>query len=201
VRLCLSLSLDILDADRDRLLDFFESERLRDLFFDSDLLLDFFSDKDERLRDLLLDIERSLLLDREADFLHLEGDLDMLVRFDSTEEDLDRDERCCCFPFSLGDNFFAREIDLEADRRPGDIDDFLSLDGDLEDFALPVTDGDLVHDLDADLEYNLPFFGDFEHRSDLASEVFGNGGGDSLGERNFINALSSLDIVAGIMGE
>lgn len=156
VRLRFSLSLDVLDADRERLLDFLDSERLRDLFCDSDLLLEFF-DTEERLRDLLFDNDRFLLLDREADFLHLEGDLDALVRFDSVEEDLDRDER---FVLVLGDDFFVLETDLEIDRRrSGEADfmprerdrDFLSPNGDLEDLAL-FTDGDLVHDLDADLE-------------------------------------------------
>lgn len=163
------MSRDILDADRERLLDFFDSEQLRDLFFDSDLLLDFF-DREERLHDLLFDNDRFLLLDRETDFLHLESDLDTLERFDSTEEDLDRGERCC-FVFAFGDDFFALEADLEVDRRPGDADDFLprerdrdflSPDGDLEDLTLSTTDGDLVHDLDADLEYDLLFFGDLE---------------------------------------
>jgi len=163
------LSLEILDTDRERLLDFFDSERLCDLFFDSDLLLDFF-DKEERLRDLLFDNDRFLLLDREADFLHLEGDLDALERFDSAEDrDLDRGE-CCCFVLVLGDDFFALEADLEVDRCSGDADflprewdrDFLSPDGDLEDLTLSTTDGDLVHDLDADLEYDLLFFGDLE---------------------------------------
>lgn len=167
VRLRFSLSLDVLDADRERLLDFLDSERLRDLFCDSDLLLEFF-DRDERLRDLLFDNDRFLLLDREADFLHLEGDLDALVRFDSVDDDLDRDER---FVLVLGDNFFVLEADLEVDRRrsgegdflPRERDrDFLSPNGDLEDLALFATDGDLVHDLDADLEYDLLFFGDLE---------------------------------------
>lgn len=167
VRLRFSLSLDVLDADRERLLDFLDSERLRDLFCDSDLLLEFF-DRDERLRDLLFDNDRFLLLDREADFLHLEGDLDTLVRFDSVEEDLERDER---FVLALGDDFFVLEADLEVDRRrSGETDflprerdrDFLSPNGDLEDLALFATDGDLVHDLDADLEYDLLFFGDLE---------------------------------------
>ena len=167
VRLRFSLSLDVLDADRERLLDFLDSERLRDLFCDSDLLLEFF-DRDERLRDLLFDNDRFLLLDREADFLHLEGDLDTLVRFDSVEEDLERDER---FVLALGDDFFVLEADLEVDRRrSGEADflprerdrDFLSPNGDLEDLALFATDGDLVHDLDADLEYDLLFFGDLE---------------------------------------
>lgn len=202
----LSLSLDILDADRERLLDFFDSERLCDLFFDSDLLLDFF-DRKERLRDLLFDNDRFLLLDRETDFLHLEGDLDALERFDSTEEDLDRGERCC-FVLILGDDFFALEADLEVDRRAGDADflprerdrDFLSPDGDLEDLTLSATDGDLVHDLDADLEYDLLFFGDLERRFNLANETFSKGGGDSLGERSFIVVLSSLDIII-VIGE
>lgn len=198
------MSLDILDADRERLLDFFDSERLCDLFFDNDLLLDFF-DKEERLRERLFDDERFLLLDRDADFLHLEGDRDALERFDSAEEDLDRDER---FVFILGDNFFALEADREVDRRSGDIEDFLprerdrdflSPDGDLEDLALSTRDGDLVQDLDADLEYDLLFFGDLECRFNLASEVFNKGGGDSLGERSFIITLSSLDIT--IVGE
>lgn len=167
VRLRFSLSLDVLDADRERLLDFLDSERLCDLFCDSDLLLEFF-DRDDRLRDLLFDNDRFLLLDREADFLHLEGDLDTLVRFDSVEDDLDRDER---FVLTLGDNFFVLEADLEVDRRrSGEADflprerdrDFLSPNGDLEDLALFATDGDLVHDLDADLEYDLLFFGDLE---------------------------------------
>lgn len=206
MRLRLSLSLDALDADRERVLDFFDSERLRDLFFDSDLLLDFF-DREERLRDLLFDNDRFLLLERETDFLQRECDLDALERFDSTEEDLDRDERCC-FAFALGDVLFVREADLDADRRLGDIDDFLpreqdrdflSRDGDLEDLALPATDtGDLVHDRDAgDLEYDLFFFGDLERRLDLLNETFGNGGGDSLGERSFVITLSSRDIIAG----
>lgn len=200
------MSLDILDADRERLLDFFDNERLCDLFFDSDLLLDFF-DKEERLRDLLFDNDRFLLLDREADFLHLESDLEALERFDSAEEDLDRGERCC-FALVLGDNFFALEADLEVDRRPGDADflprererDFLSLDGDLEDLTLSATDGDLVHDLDADLEYDLLFFGDLERRFNLANEMFIKGGGDSLGERSFIIVLSSLEIMI-VIGE
>lgn len=201
------MSLDILDADRERLLDFFDSERLRDLFFDSDLLLDFF-DREERLRDLLFDNDRFLLLDREADFLHLESDLEALERFDSAEEDLDRGERCC-FARALGDNFFALEADLEVDRRPGDADDFLprerdrdflSPDGDLEDLTLSTTDGDLVHDLDADLEYDLLFFGDLERRFNLVNEMFSKGGGDSLGERSFIIVLSSLDIMI-VVGE
>lgn len=199
-----SLSLDILDVDRERLLDFFDSEQLRDLFFDSDLLLDFF-DREERLRDLLFDNDRFLLLDREADFLHLEGDLVALERFDSTEEDLDRGERCC-FVLVFGDDFFVLEADLEIDRRPGDADflprerdrDFLSPDGDLEDLTLSTTDGDLVHDLDADLEYDLVFFGDLdERRFNLVNEIFSEGGGDSLGERSFIIMLSSLDIATG----
>jgi len=198
----LSLSLDILDADRERLLDFFDSDRLCDLFFDNDLLLDFF-DREERLRDLF-DNDRFLLLDREADFLHLESDLDALERFDSTEEDLDRGERCC-FVLDFGDDFFALEADLEVDRRPGDVDnflprerdrDFLSPDGDLEDLTLSTTDGDLVHDLDADLEYDLLFFGDLERRFNLANEIFSNGG-DSLGERSFIIMVSSLGIAVG----
>lgn len=167
VRLRFSLSLDVLDADRERLLDFLDSERLRDLFCDGDLLLEFF-DREERLRDLLFDNDRFLLLERETDFLHLEGDLDALVRFDSVEEDLDRDER---FVLALGDDFFVLETDLEVDRRrSGEADflprerdrDFLSPNGDLEDLALFTTDGDLVHDLDADLEYDLLFFGDLE---------------------------------------
>lgn len=201
VRLRFSLSLDVLDADRERLLDFLDSERLRDLFCDSDLLLEFF-DREERLRDLLFDNDRFLLLDREADFLLLEGDLDALVRFDSVEEDLDRDER---FVLALGDDFFVLETDLEVDRRrSGEVDflprerdrDFLSPNGDLEDLALfTTTDGDLVHDLDADLEYDLLFFGDLERRFDLASKALGKGGGDSLGERNFIVVFSSLDII------
>lgn len=193
--------MDILDADRERLLDFFNSEQLRDLFFDSDLLLDFF-DREERLHDLLFDNDRFLLLEREADFLHLESDLDALERFDSTEEDLDRGERCC-FVLVFGDDFFALEADLEVDRRPGDVDDFLpreqdrdflSPDGDLEDLTLFTTDGDLVHDLDADLEYDLLFFGDLERWFNLANETFSKGGGDSLGECSFIIMLSSLDI-------
>lgn len=164
------MSLDVLDTDRERLFDFFDNERLRDLFFDGDLLLDFF-DKEERLRDLLFDDDRFLLRDREADFLDLEGDLDMLERFDSAEEDLDRDKRCCFVFNALGDDLFVRETDLDADRRPGDVDNFLSRerdrdslspDGDLEDLALSATDGDLVHDLDADFEYDLLFFGDLE---------------------------------------
>lgn len=166
-RLRLSLSLDALDAERDRLLDFLDSERLCDLFFDSDLLLDFF-DSEERLRDLPFDDDRFLLLDREADFLQRESDLDALERFDSAEEDLDRER--CCFVLVLGEVLFVRETDLDADRRLGDADDFLprerdllSRDGDLEDLALSVTDtGDLVHDRDADLEYDLFFFGDLE---------------------------------------
>lgn len=168
VRLRFSLSLDVLDADRERLLDFLDSERLRDLFCDSDLLLEFF-DREERLRDLLFDKDRFLLLDREMDFLPLDGDLDALVRFDSVEEDLERDER---FVRAFGDDFFVLETDLEVDRasrRSGEADflprerdrDFLSPNGDLEDLAL-FTDGDLVHDLDADLEYDLLFFGDLE---------------------------------------
>lgn len=168
VRLRFSLSLDVLDADRERLLDFLDNERLRDLFCDSDLLLEFF-EREERLRDLLFDNDRFLLLDREADFLPLEGDLDALVRFDSVEEDLERDER---FVLAFGDDFFVLETDLEVDRasrRSGEADflprerdrDFLSPNGDLEDLAL-FTDGDLVHDLDADLEYDLLFFGDLE---------------------------------------
>lgn len=162
------MSLDVLDADRERLLDFLDSERLRDLFCDSDLLLEFF-DREERLRDLLFDKDRFLLLDREMDFLPLDGDLDALVRFDSVEEDLERDER---FVRAFGDDFFVLETDLEVDRasrRSGEADflprerdrDFLSPNGDLEDLAL-FTDGDLVHDLDADLEYDLLFFGDLE---------------------------------------
>lgn len=199
------MSLETLDADRDRLLDFFDSERLCDLFFDSDLLLDFF-DTEERLRDLLFDNDRFLLLDREGDFLHLESDLDALERFDSAEVDLDRGERCC-FVLVLGDDFF--EADLEVDRCPGDADDFLprerdrdflSPDGDLEDLTLSTTDGDLVPDLDADLEYDLPFFGDLERRFNLANEMFSKGGGDSLGERSFIIVLSSLDIIV-VVGE
>lgn len=201
------MSLEILDADRERLLDFFDSERLRDLFLDSDLLLDFF-DREERLRDLLFDNDRFLLLDREADFLHLEGDLDALERFDSAEEDLDRDERCC-FVLTLGDNFFALEADLEVDRCPGDADDFLprerdrdflSPDGDLEDLTLSTTDGDLVHDLDADLEYDLLFFGDLERRFNRVNEMLDSkGGGDSLGERSFIIVL--LSSLVNMVGE
>lgn len=191
-------------------MDFFERERLRD-FFDKDLLLDFFDI--ERLRDRLFDndlcllSERNLLVgDCDADFLAVvvhEGDRDTVERFDS-EEDLDRDDR---FVLILGDVFFPREADLE--RRlsdSGDADDFLPRerdrdflsrgDGDLEDL-LP-NDGDLVHDLDADLEYDLfSLSTDLERRFDLsASEVLGNGGGDSLGERNFIIA-SSRNIVVG----
>lgn len=168
VRLRFSLSLDVLDADRERLLDFLDNERLRDLFCDSDLLLEFL-EREERLRDLLFDNDRFLLLDREADFLPLEGDLDALVRLDSVEEDLERGER---FVLAFGDDFFVLETDLEVDRasrRSGEADflprerdrDFLSPNGDLEDLAL-FTDGDLVHDLDADLEYDLLFFGDLE---------------------------------------
>lgn len=41
------------------------------------------------------------------------------------------------------------------------------------------------------------FFGDLERWFDLAREAFGKGGGDSLGERSFIVALSSLDIIVG----
>lgn len=200
------MSLDALDADRERLLDFFDSERLCDLFFDSDLLRDFF-DREERLRDLLFDDDRFLLLDRVADFLQRESDLDALERFDSAEEDLDRDERCC-FALALGDVLFAREADLDVDRRLGDADDFLprdrdrdflSRDGDMEDLALPATDtGDFVHDRDADLEYDLFFFtGDLERRLDLASETLGNNGGDSLGERSFVIMLSSRNIITG----
>lgn len=208
VWLRLSFSLDILDADLERLLDFFDRERLRD-FFDGDPLLDFFGDR-ERLRDCRFDDDLCLLSERnlavgerDADFLAIvvhEGDRDSVERFDS-EEDLDRDVH---FVLVLGD-FFIWEADL--DDRLGDAGDFLSRerdrdflscdgDGDLEDL-LP-NDGDLVHDLDADLEYDLfPLSADLERWSgDFKKTRSNKGGGDSLGERSFIIA-SSRDEVAG----
>lgn len=194
-------------------MDFLDSERLRD-FFDSDLLLDFFDRErlcDRRFDDdLCLLSERNLAVgEREADFLTTavqEGERDTVERFD-IEEDLDRDER---FVLVFGD-FFTRESDLED--RLGDAGDFLPRerdrdflscgDGDLEDL-LP-NDGDLVHDLDADLEsydlYDLsPLSADLERRFDLTGSEMLNGGGDSLGERSFIIA-SSRDIADGAVGE
>lgn len=215
VRLRLSFSLDVLDADLERLLDFFDKERLRD-FFDRDLLRDFFDkERDRRFEDdlCLLSARNLVAGEREADFLaHVsEGDRDSVERFDS-EEDLDRDER---FVRAFGDDFFVRDADLDDRRLIGDADflprerdrDFLSRgDGDLEDF-LP-NDGDLVHDLDADLEYDtFSLLADRERRFDLVSEVPGNGGGDSLGERSFIIVSSRevfvicANIVVAVVGE
>lgn len=167
--LLFSLSRDTLDNDRerlldflesDRLLDFFDNERLRD-FFDKDLLLDFFE------RDRLLDPfdnDLVLLLDFsgewDEDFFERDGDLDK-ERFDSEEDldllnlfdltgdlgdflDLDGDVEDLC----LGDADFLL---LETER------DFLSVEmdlecrrGDLED--LFSNDTDLVYDLEGDLE-------------------------------------------------
>lgn len=210
VRLRLSFSLDALDADLERLLDFFDKERLRD-FFDNDLLRDFFDREQLRERrfedDLCLLPVRNLVAgEREVDFLaHVgEGDRDSVERFDS-EEDLDRDER---FVRAFGDDFFVRDADLDDRRLIGDADflprerdrDFLSLgDGDLEDL-LP-NDGDLVHDLDDDLEYMFSLLADRERRFDFTREVPGNGGGDSLGERSFIivSSREMLDVCANIV--
>lgn len=204
MRLRLSFSLDALDADLERLLDFFDKERLRD-FFDRDLLRDFFDKEQLRDRrfedDLCLPASWNLATgEREADFLAAvgEGDRDSVERFDS-EEDLDRDER---FVRTFGDDFFVRDADLDDRRLIGDADflpcerdlsRFLSRgDGDLEDL-LP-NDGDLVHDLDADLEYDMfSLLVEREHRFDLARDVPGNGG-DSLGERSFI-IVSSREIL------
>lgn len=164
LRLLLSFSRDIREADldlvrdffdSDRLLDFFESERLRD-FFDSDLLLDFFDT--ERLLDRL-DIERVLLLDRDfsgecdGDFFDRDGDLEVEC-FDS-EEDRDLEDRVGL----IGDfeDFFAFGFSGDTERTClGDVDflllewerDFLSLDCDLGDRCL----GDLEDLLSIDVD-------------------------------------------------
>lgn len=193
--------------DNERLLDFLDNDRLRD-FFDRDLLLDFF-DK-ERLLDrfdsdlvLLLDLDFSGECDR--DFFERDGDLDAEC-FDS-EDDLDLDnllvlagdlgdflglggdaEDLCLLgdaDFLLLDTereFFSLEADL--DRRLGDLEDLFSI------------DTDLVYDLEGDLEADLSLGECFLETGEFFFEVLCfallvsiGGGGDSLGERNFILSL------------
>lgn len=146
-----SFSLDILDADLDRLLDFFDNERLLH-FFEAERLLDFFDG--ERLLDFLQLIER--LLDS--------FDIDLLLDFFDKEQLLD-----------LFDN--DKLLLLDLDFPPGDLDgDFLDLDADLDGDRLdlpPEEDLDLdilfewawrefgdFLDLELDLDGLLPCFGD-----------------------------------------
>jgi len=104
------LSLGVLDADLDRLLDFFEADLLLDLF------------ETDRLR--LLDLDAAFAGDREIDFFAIffesrpAGDLE---RFDSTDEDLESRERFDLTE-SFGDCFDLG--DTEESRFDGDTDFF-----------------------------------------------------------------------------
>lgn len=121
---------ELLDADREWLLDFFDGERLVD-FFEGDRLLD-----------------RNLIGDRELDFFDREIDLDL-----DRDEDLDLDLLIDDFGDSL-------DLECDLERFLGDLDflsldnerNLSSLEPERERFDLLSGDNDLVYDLDGDLE-------------------------------------------------